>query len=725
MNRKTLIICLSALGVMLVGIIALLTVLYWNPDKYKTAKAADAVGTDREILTAVPSNAVIVAMFGNLKDANGAVLLHDGFIDALADAYSQGRLRSLRNSAVAVSYHYSASLVPLYIIDAGKSSSLPEDEVSYVEDLADSLEMCCFRIDCSKIMNVAKSLRGNTLLVISSQNNLPAAAERHLENSISILDADGFVQALNKLSGDDLLLFSNVNSDKILPAVGKDFRRYSRFMTAFSSWTAFAFDAAGNNLSLQGSAVYDESTDFASVMASSTFRSSSLAEVLPSYTFFALSLPFRSASQYRENYERWLDAFHRIQTVTAERKKLTEANGGLSPIDWEASLDIQEVACASFVSGKTLMNVNLVKLGKGVKEARSYPGYVASLYGSLFSLDDESCSALVNGWLVSGSRAAVDEFTSGKAADYTLSQRLADAGVNDCFASGHSCTAYLNFKENTAGQQGVFSPTVLSGIEKLEDGCALCPVFMSLKGVKGDVSISVQCSPVSQIRSKVPSFERDTEVIVPKGPFSVKNCSTGKINSFFQNDGGYLCLDDENGKGLWAVPFSGALCGAAETIDYFNNGKLQILFASGSKLYLIDRLGRFVNPFPVELGKEVLLGPAVYDLSGAKRYNVLVLHKDNTLDMYNLKGSKPASWKGIAPDSTIKSLPERIDVSGKTFWIVRTSVETLVYPLTGGEPVFRNEGDDRIRPDSSVEVLSDGRLKLISYNGKEFFARLN
>ena len=103
----------------------------------------------------------------------------------------------------------------------------------------------------------------------------------------------------------------------------------------------------------------------------------------------------------------------------------------------------------------------------------------------------------------------------------------------------------------------------------------------------------------------------------------------------------YLSFKEMDGKGIWSVPFSGPLCGTVESIDYYNNGKIQFLFASGSKLHLLDRLGRFVSGFPAELGKEVLLGPAAYDFTGAKGYTVIVLHTDNTIGMYNLHGVKP------------------------------------------------------------------------------------
>jgi hypothetical protein len=197
----------------------------------------------------------------------------------------------------------------------------------------------------------------------------------------------------------------------------------------------------------------------------------------------------------------------------------------------------------------------------------------------------------------------------------------------------------------------------------------------------------------------------------------VKNSGTGKMNRFYQNSHNSLCLS-QDGKDLWGVSFDKPLCGRAGTVDFFANGKHQILFCAGDKLYLIDRLGRYVKGFPLTLDKEVLLGPDIYDFNGTRKYNVMVLHKDNTVQMYNLKGQKPASWKGITATETIKNLPERLVVGGSTFWVVRTSIQTLIYPFYGGEPLTAFTGDQMIRPDSQVRTVDGTTVEFTCYDGK-------
>jgi hypothetical protein len=85
--------------------------------------------------------------------------------------------------------------------------------------------------------------------------------------------------------------------------------------------------------------------------------------------------------------------------------------------------------------------------------------------------------------------------------------------------------------------------------------------------------------------------------------------------------------------------------------------------------------------------------------------------------MYNLKGRKPAAWKGITADETIKDLPEAVKVDGSTYWVVRTSIQTLIFPFYGGDPLTVFEGDRKIRPDSKVVPVKGG-VQVTRYDGR-------
>jgi len=170
------------------------------------------------------------------------------------------------------------------------------------------------------------------------------------------------------------------------------------------------------------------------------------------------------------------------------------------------------------------------------------------------------------------------------------------------------------------------------------------------------------------------------------GPFVVKNSETGKNNTLGRKDGS-LILSDEAGKVLWSIPFDTPLCGRVCNIDFFHNGKIQFLFISGSRLFLMDRLGRVVDKCNAVLPKEVLLGPDLYDFNKNGKYHIIVLNSDNTIDMYDLQGKKPEKWLGISPEAKILSLPRYELRDGKSFWTIPTTDGDKVYSFYGGEPV--------------------------------------
>ncbi|MBQ9597786.1 MAG: hypothetical protein IJR34_06005 [Bacteroidales bacterium] len=170
------------------------------------------------------------------------------------------------------------------------------------------------------------------------------------------------------------------------------------------------------------------------------------------------------------------------------------------------------------------------------------------------------------------------------------------------------------------------------------------------------------------------------------GPFSVLNSSTGKVNSLQRKDG-KLSLTDEKGKVLWSIPFETPLCSMAGTIDYYANGRLQFLFISDDEIRLFDRKGNEVSEVRKKLEKPVRIGPAIYDFSGKKKYNILTLNKDNTIDMYNLQGKKPAKWEGITTSEPIHNLPRYIIRKGKSYWWLSTEKNCYLYAFMGGTPL--------------------------------------
>lgn len=748
MSRKTIILFCAVLAVMAVGVAAGIAALYSSDG----SRGQDVPDESRYLLLpAVPADAVAVCCLSRADKLSTSVFAGFEVPEALCRKFSEGGLGRLSSARMVLSLHYSGKLIPLYVFDAGSAGTAPSAEASELMEFFNGIGFCSRYFDCSSCPS-SKKISGRSVVIAGETETIVKASVRHLEQSLSVMEAAGFAGAAAAADGDDIVFLSN---SRIKPVFSSVFSRayfkdvfgakaneaysdYAGFCGAVADWTVLTVRGrSGETLHLYGTPAYEQDASaFMSVLGKSSGCTSSLASVLPSYTFFAMSLPMKDFRQYKEAYEAYLDSRQELQNFRWNQSALAKRDT-ISPADLVGRLGVEEIATASFATGKGLMKINLARVtkadpvilrGTGVKSLKEYvpsankyafPSHFAAVFGKEFKLKDESFFTFMNGWLITGSREAVEEYVSGRALEYSLKEYMADAGQEDLLGGRPvSFVAYLNLTSDSGMAGRIFTKDFCKMISSVVSDAEYSPAVLRIADSKKGMQADLGIYRLSFDKVKAPVFERDTIVEVPKGPFAVKNSGTGKTNLLYQNEHKALCLKEEGGKGLWGVPFGQDICGTAECIDYYANGKLQFLFGAGSKIYLIDRLGRFVSGFPVELGKEILIGPAAYDFSGTRKYNILVLHRDNTVEMYNLQGAKPASWKGITCTEKIKGLPERLDAGGNTYWIVRTSVQTLIYPFSGGSPLTDFRGDKMILPSGSVTARDDSSVDVECYDGK-------
>ena len=741
MNRKTLVIYILTALLLLAGIAAGVSFLYRNDSEERTpVSRSDAL--DRfPMLQAVPTDAAGILCFGSIKDGCSmltdptkffAALISDGkdeacgsFFKSLAEGLEGGGLSSLRSQPLALSLHNSGSIVPLVAL------SVPD---SYNDSTAQVLSIRRMAEEAGFKSSLFSGERLSAVLVSSSET-LVNSSIRHLTAGQSVLSGKDFMHALAGVEGKDVMFFSNTYASKILSSLfQKPVTRHSEFIRNISSWTVMSISSSDDkSLEMKGFLPSEKDGDhFVNVFQGLQTETPGFIRAVPSGSFFAVSVPFADHTAYLDRYGKYLDSKARLGAHRSELSKLAKS-AGTNPEDWAKALLVKEVVKAQWRSGDDICEALFVRVGRkdyslifnglGIDNEHDYSmspqpyafsGYAAALFGSLFSVKDESSFVFTGEWLVSGSERDIADYAVRYAEGDVLQALLSDTSTMPA-AMTKGCSFAGFFSAGAAPAETVFQPSVMKFLNSTMDGAAFEPCFIIGSG--DSFRFEVARIPFV-MKSSTPAVVADASIEIPSGPFKVMNSGTGRTNLLAQQDNYYLSLKEEDGKGIWSVPFSGPLCGAVESIDYYANGKLQFLFASGSRIYLLDRLGRFVSGFPVDLGKDILLGPAAYDFTGAKGYSVVVLHTDNTIGMYNIHGVSPEKWEGISCGETIISLPELLKVEGKNYWAVRTAVQTQIFPFYGGEPVYRQEGAKSIRRDSALEITGGNSVRVVCNDGK-------
>lgn len=137
-------------------------------------------------------------------------------------------------------------------------------------------------------------------------------------------------------------------------------------------------------------------------------------------------------------------------------------------------------------------------------------------------------------------------------------------------------------------------------------------------------------------------------------------------------------LLSSEGKVLWKLPVDEPIMGTVHQVDYYKNGKLQYLFVTGSMLHLVDRLGKYVEHFPVSLKTRDADGVSVIDYDHSKKYRFLVTGRSGKLWMFDKEGNALEGWRPNDVEGNLLIAPRHHRIRGKDY-IIAIRADGAVY----------------------------------------------
>ncbi|MBT1697881.1 hypothetical protein KK083_13395 [Fulvivirgaceae bacterium PWU4] len=128
-----------------------------------------------------------------------------------------------------------------------------------------------------------------------------------------------------------------------------------------------------------------------------------------------------------------------------------------------------------------------------------------------------------------------------------------------------------------------------------------------------------------------------------------------------------LSLLSSEGKLFWKVPIGDRIISDVTQIDFFNNGKLQYFFSTSSAIHIIDRLGNYVDPYPLHLPTADIEHVSVIDYDNSKRYRILIADKKGKLMMYDKSGALLEGWNPKDVGGSLAMPPRHHRIKGKDY----------------------------------------------------------
>ena len=757
-NRKLLVLG-SGAAVILIVVIAIIFSNLFGGKEDNAAKPL--VKGEFSLSNAVPSDAVVV--FDIKESANFMPMLNDtaSFAYRLVDEkhpLSGIQMKMAehfpgRNFPVMFSLHYSSkndvsvlSLADISVLDQqGRKANELFPFLQGRKKRYNSTDIYTF----NDSLNVAVC---NNVLVMSTSSFLVESVIRHIDNNTSIMDNVDFAR-LYKQKGDGMALYINHHQiGKLFSGVVvRQFLKYSDFLLRYASWSCFGISFEDGVLRLGGNLINEREEKYQStVLFTQKSAKSDVAKILPAQTLFCVDMVLSDRSKYLEKHQLFLEV-HKKLGGYKYKQHIVGIDGKMTPDEYADSLGVRELVAAyckfgdryewlTFVKGNSTFGIgNMVASVMEKKrvpdvEDYIYKGYLESLFGELFShCNEETICALGGGWNIIGPKDIVAEFAVGNANYTTLDYWMDQTPLKGFWGKEGLVKVMSNIKESPDSLLQVIKPyykrLFKKSLERNNFEVVALNIGVEESNITSDIAFyATKLAQVPQERPREESVDNtvyiDSTIVVGKGPFEIRDHVKGEKQYVEQLPNNKIRLMSATKRGIWAIPFDTPICGVIDQVDFFKNGKLQMIFVSEDRLYLLDRMARIVRGFPVKLEKRVLLGPQIMDLKGDKEYSFFVMNEDNSITLYNLERDKK-SLKGLeikAPEF-VRELPQIKSINGEYYIILKSVFRTRIYRMDGQEIEVKDK-KRVISNESTITSEGGDDIRVTGKDGKEFIVNL-
>ncbi len=130
-------------------------------------------------------------------------------------------------------------------------------------------------------------------------------------------------------------------------------------------------------------------------------------------------------------------------------------------------------------------------------------------------------------------------------------------------------------------------------------------------------------------------------------PQIIINHNTKTKEILVQDSLNNLYLLSNSGAIIWKIPLKEKILGDISQLDFYKNSKLQYFFSTENALYLLDRRGKAVGKFPVQLASSATCSASAIDYEDNGNYRFLIPCKDEVIRIFDRNGKMITSWKSL------------------------------------------------------------------------------
>ena len=545
-----------------------------------------------------------------------------------------------------------------------------------------------------QISEHTKLCHHSDILFLSNSDLLIEEGIRQLNNKISLLDNPAFVKVEQTKS-----TFSvghiYVNFDSFSKFISENTRfdyQDIQWLSRWANWAELDLEITNDDFTLSGfTLVEDSSSNYLTSLFAQGEQKIEISKIAPKNTNKIIAFGVDDPFLFHTNYKEFL----------AKHNNLYEHNKSIKEINSSYQVDIENTInsivqnemgvintmsnsgkAASYIFFKSKdESIEILEfLSKSISGdslfIEQYRGFTLSqidipflfkkMYGYFFKAVKNNYYTWIDNYLiVSDTPANLKAFINYYLSEKTLNNHPNFLTFSDKIATRCNFFYYSN---PSSGNWNSVIKSSLDSILLLENWTNINGFVYQLSS-KDDLfynNVVLHYESNSQQDSQL-EWIVDLDEIIISEPQIVFNHQSKTHNVIIQDAKKSIILINEKGKVIWTKPIGGKVLDKIHQIDYYKNRKLQYIFNTEDSLYIIDRLGRNVENFPVSLIAKASRGLSVLDYDKNRKYRFMIPSNDGYLYNYNKVGELVNGWSFQALENSLSQQVKYASVSSKDY----------------------------------------------------------
>ncbi|MEN8117027.1 MAG: DUF3352 domain-containing protein [Bacteroidota bacterium] len=552
-------------------------------------------------------------------------------------------------------------------------------------------------------------------------------------------------------------------------ALNLNYKKSANELQNYASWSELDLGVHDNSITLNGISTADDSlTHFLSVFEQQQPVPFHADKVLPKNTSFFINWSFSDKELFFHNLENYFTHSNSYYKREEQIKKIEKRFRVNLKNTLKGIVRNQVTAAITTVSGQpgekttlfivnsnnraeaqsvfeTLISnyarskgiqINSLKTNYTVDDKNNfniyrfpYPSLPGIWLGESFGFTNAAYAAFWEDNLVfCSSEKALQKYLHQMVSHSTLSKSVGYSAYKKAVESKTNTNTYVNVNRLYALNKELFNQDMISGFDRNEE------IFRKFGAIGWQVvcerdiffnNINLTFNDKPQIEPNT-IWQYSTGTTVSQKPKIVINHrDKSKKEIIVQNDGNTLHLVNSNGGKIWSIPVDGRILGSIHQIDYYRNGKLQFLFNTKDKLYLIDKNGNNVANFPVKFKSPATNGVNVFDYDNNRKYRYFVACENRKVYAYDHDARMITGWKFGQTGSNVTTPVQHFRVNNKDYIVFKDNSKIYIQNRRGETRVKTSAGFENSKNPLMLNLNGTPKIVATDKTGKVYYIYFN